>query len=77
MSYCSLCGEYSECLHPVDFVADRDDPECPEIIKPYLGLGRYLDDLDSSDAADDFWNNCAHICHDCFKKYSNFIVWWG
>jgi len=77
MSECSLCGEYSEDLHPVDFKADRNDTKCPEEIKEYLGIGSYIDDLDASRAADEFWENCARICHKCFNKYFKWIVWWG
>ena len=77
MGECSICGEYDEDLHPVDFEADPEDPECPEEIKKYLGLGDYLDDTDANEAADDFWENCARICGECFRKYGQFIVWWG
>lgn len=77
MSECSICGEYSEDLHPVDFKADPDDPQTPEEIKEFLGIGCYLDDLNANDAADEFWENCAHLCHKCFAKYFRFIVWWG
>jgi len=77
MSECSICGEYSDCLHPVDFQANPNDPDCPEEIKPFLGIGTYLDDLDASEGEEDFWENCAHLCHKCFSKFSKWIVWWG
>jgi hypothetical protein len=77
MSECSICGEYSDCLHPVNFHANPDDPKCPEEIKPFLGIGEYLDDLDASEADDDFWDNCAHLCHKCFSKFKDWISWWG
>ena len=77
MSECSLCGEYSEDLHPVDFKADSSDPRCPEEIKEYLGLGSFLDDTQASAASEEFWDNCAHLCSDCFRKYIKWIVWWG
>lgn len=77
MSYCDMCKEYAECTHPVDFHADPDDPETPEEIKQYIGLGHYIDDAESSFAAEDFWENCAHVCHECFPKYSRWISWSG
>jgi hypothetical protein len=73
---CDFCDN-DECDHPVSFGGDLDDPEMPEEIKPYIGLGCYLDDLDASEAADDFWENCAHVCHECFNKYIKWIDWWG
>jgi len=77
MSECSLCGEYSEDLHPVDFKANPNNPTCPEEIKEYLDLGAFLDDIEASQATEEFWDNCAHICHECFSKYVDWIVWWG
>jgi hypothetical protein len=74
MSYCSICGEYVECTHPVDFV-DADD--LPKELEEYVGLGHYLDDTDATAAEEEFWENCAHLCHDCMKKYRPWIVWWG
>ena len=74
MSECSLCGEYSECLHPVDF---RWAEDLPEELEEYIGIGSYLDDTDASEAAEEFWEYCARICHECFKKYYKWIVWWG
>ena len=76
MSECSLCGEYSDCLHPVDFGYDEDG-KCPEEIEGYIGIGSYLDDTDASDASEEFWENCARICHECFKRYWKWIRWWG
>lgn len=78
MSYCSFCNEYDDDTHPVSFgLYDKNDPRVPKEIKPYIGLGHYLDDLDASAAEDEFWENCAHLCDECFKKYYHWIVWWG
>jgi hypothetical protein len=78
MSECSICGEYDDCLHPVDFKYSEDMPkEVLTILRPYLGIGDYLDDLDAAEGEEDFWENCAHICHKCFNKYFKWIVWWG
>lgn len=77
MSYCSICNKYSECTHPVDFKADPSDPRCPEEIKSYLGLGDFLDDTQASQATEEFWENCAHLCHECMFKYRQWIVWHG
>jgi hypothetical protein len=77
MSECSICGKYSDCLHPVAFKGHPDNPEVPEEIKQFLGIGEYLDDLDASEADEDFWENCARLCHECFAKYYGWIVWWG
>jgi len=74
LSECSLCGEYSECLHPVDF---RWAEDLPKELEEYIGIGSYLDDTDASEAAEEFWEYCARICHNCFKKYYKWIVWWG
>jgi hypothetical protein len=74
MDTCHICGEYDEDLHPVDFKYSED---IPEELRKYLGLGDYLDDLDAEEATDEFWENCAYICNDCFTKYWNWIVWWG
>ena len=76
MSECSLCGEYSEDTHPVDFGLDENG-ECPEEIEEYIGIGSYLDDTDASDANAEFWEKCARICNECFKKYWKWIRWWG
>ena len=76
MSECSLCGEYSDCLHPVDFHTNPKK-ETPKEIEQYIGLGSFLDDMDASDADEEFWDNCARICHDCFKKFADWISWWG
>ena len=74
MSECSLCREYDEDLHPVDFKWSED---LPKELEEYIGIGGYLDDLDASEAAEEFWDNCARICNKCFKKYYKWIVWWG
>jgi hypothetical protein len=76
MSECSLCGKYSEDLHPVSFEHNSNKPT-PKEIEQYIGLGDYLDDTEASVAADEFWENCAHICHECFNKYFDWICWWG
>lgn len=77
MSECDLCNEYSDDLHPVDFQANPNNPRCPEEIKEYLGIGNFLDDTEALQAAEEFWDKCAHICHDCFREYAEWIVWWG
>ncbi len=76
MSECSLCGEYSNCLHPVAF-EHNPKKETPKEIEEYIGLGSYLDDLDATEASEDFNENCAKICHGCFNKYFDWISWWG
>lgn len=76
MSECSICGEYSEDLHPVSFHT-HPKKKTPQEIEQYIGLGGYLDDMDASEANEEFWENCAHLCHGCFKKYFDWIVWWG
>lgn len=73
---CDLCKNESDCEHPVSFEPHPTKPTPPEI-EEYIGLGGYLDDTDASEAADEFWDNCAHLCHECFTKYSDWISWWG
>ena len=74
MTECSICGEYSEETHPVDF---RDADDLLEELEAYIGIGSYLDDTQASEAAEEFWDNCAYLCPKCFKKYFSWIVWWG
>lgn len=74
MSECSICGEYSEETHPVDF---RGADDLPKELEHYIGIGSYLDDTQASAASEEFWDNCAHLCPTCFKKYYPWIVWWG
>jgi len=76
MSGCSFCDDDSDDVHPVSF-RNHPDFETPEEIKPYIGLGDFLDDTEASEAAEEFWENCAHVCEKCFRKYWNWIAWWG
>lgn len=76
MSECSICGEYSDCLHPVDFHS-VEGKETPKEIEEFIGLGGYLDDTEASEGEDDFWENCARLCHACMEKYDAWIAWFG
>jgi len=73
---CDLCENESNCEHPVSFHTHPTKPT-PQEIKQYIGLGGYLDDLDAEEATDDFWENCARLCHDCMNKYVDWIDWFG
>lgn len=74
MSECDVCGEYSECLHPVEF-----KPPVPKEIEhlvDWKGLDLF-DDLDVATHEDERWETRPYICHSCFAKYHRFISWWG
>ena len=71
---CTLCDNPDECCHPVSV---RPRGGIPKELAPYVGLGNYVDDLDAGDATEEFWENCLYLCHDCMKKYSQWIEWYG
>jgi len=76
---CDLCDNPCECTHPVSFHGhlDEEGNPPPKEIQQYIGLGSYLDDTEAGDAMDEYWENCARLCHDCMNKYAYWITWFG
>lgn len=90
MSMCDLCGEYSDCLHPISFVSevsalihklDIDMDKLRELRE--WELRKHIEEWDGYYDSEGFptylssISGCPYICHKCFEKYVRYIVWWG
>jgi len=89
MSECDICGEYSDCLHPVGFMskffAYRHEIEVDEDIhtklldlESSLAFERWNGETDPLTGQPDYHSGWSvYICHDCFAKYRDYIQTWG
>ena len=77
MRECELCGEPSNCLHPVSFSGDAPE-ELRQLVRrkgheewdgeyDSEGFPTYLSDI----------SGCPHLCHECMIRNERWIVWFG